>query len=177
MGFIDDLEMKTGTDKFINSGVIRRKEMSFEGGKVLLGTHGFREFSRSGDKGYDALLTLNPHYDQPPHLHPGGELAVVLKGMYFDGNMEGEEIEEYGEGATIWYNQFSTHRPLTGSESAHIYYVSFAGIIMKDSPRELIKKAKEIKAPEDALDHMLEWMITNPKERRLLMEEILEESN
>ena len=169
MRFVDELRMKTGTRDYINSGVIERKELVFPGARVRMGPIGFREFAAFGDKGYDALLKLDPFYDNKPHLHPGGELGVVLRGMYFDADMEGNPIFEYPEGTIVWYNKFSTHRPLTGKEGAHIYYVTFSGFVEKPVPYELVIKAKQLKAPEGAIDYMLHWMIKDPEERQRIM--------
>ncbi len=176
MGFVDGLRMKTGTKGYVNSGVIVRKELVFPGARVNMGPIGFREFAAFGDKGYDAELFLDPFYINKPHLHPGGELGVVLGGMYFDADMEGNPIFEYPKGTTVWYNKFSTHRPLTGKEGARIYYVTFSGFVEKPTSHELIKKAQELQAPEDALLHAISWLITNPLEQQRIMDEVLSQA-
>ncbi len=173
MGFVDSLQQRTGTERYVNSGVISRKEKTFQGAKVLLGVHGFREFTEPGDFGYDAILTLDPNYTNPPHIHPGGELAVILNGMYFDGNNNGDPLHEYPEGTTVWYNKFSIHRPMTGVEGVRLYYVSFNGFVEKTPLIELLKKAKQLKAPEDAMDNMLRWAAPDdPRLRQALMDEL-----
>ncbi|MDO8555939.1 MAG: hypothetical protein Q7R96_02075, partial [Nanoarchaeota archaeon] len=110
-----------------------------------------------------------------PHCHPGGELAIVTDGCYFDAHIDGSKIWEYPKGSVVFYKQWSTHRPLS-DQGAQITYFTFDGLIIPNRgvmspevPRKVLEKMSELKAPKDAVDYALEWMIQSADERERLL--------
>ncbi len=112
------------------------------------------------------LLTMPPlALTLPPHCHPGGEIAYVIEGEYFDANLKGSPIRSYPAGSLVAYGLFSTHRPLSRT-GAKIFYIPFNGIVFPsrsqelstDDPHNLVRKMKDLGAPLPALDYAREWM-------------------
>ena len=62
-----------------------------------------------------ALVHWAPNTIFNPHVHPGGEEILVLKGVFHD------EYGSYPEGSWIRSPRYSKHAPFTKSEGALIY--------------------------------------------------------
>jgi|SRR3989344_4735108 len=158
---------------YLNSGVALDKRFSpalFGHESVGLGIEGFFKIGPRF-----SLTRLNMpanYYLNKPHCHPGGEIAVVLKGSYADVDTTDEAIRVYGEGDVVVYQAGSTHRPVsnTGSE---IFYIPMNGIVFADDPRDLLLKmaSKKISSRE-GIEYAAMWMVKGEK----LRDEILRDA-
>ncbi len=179
MGFIDDLADKTGTERFVNSGVLPLKKIEYPGLELYTGGTGLHEFMHPGPRIYVSRLVMNRGCSLGPHFHPGTELAFLADGSYHDADMDGNMIKEYREGDWVWYNKWSSHRPLTNG-GARIAYIEYNGIIIANNPadvRGLMEKAKKagIQKEEDALEYALGWIFPNLSERQKILDEVFSE--
>ena len=170
MGFIENLEAKTGTEKFWNSGVGLRRSLDTTKLDFDAAGEGVAGYFLLGAKFMPTHLSMPANcLTQDPHCHPGGEFAYVTRGEYFDADMEGNPIQTYTTGTTIFYNNFSTHRPLS-REGADIIYIAFDGIVFGKSPEDLAGRMTKIGTTEEAVEYALTWMISDKEERQRLMD-------
>ena len=175
MHFTDDLLQVIRNDRYVNSGVLNLKQVETPGFDLSLGGTGLHQFLHPGSKIYVANLTIHP--DSPnnnPHIHPSNELAFIQEGSYFDADMHGNHLQVYRKGSWVWYNQWSSHRPLS-VEGAKIAYIAFDGIVMGENPRQLMERAakKGISAHTDALELGLGWLFPVVADRQIILAEVL----
>ncbi|MBI4019820.1 MAG: hypothetical protein HY367_00690 [Candidatus Aenigmarchaeota archaeon] len=179
MGFIDNLDNRTGNARYVNSGVLRWKPLKVpgepEGFDLKMAGKGLNDHLEANPGIYVADLTLPPSYlHQFPHIHPLNELALVMEGEYQDMDMEGKVIHTYPKRSLVWYNRLSTHRPLS-RDGTEIFYIAFGGIIQGKDPRELLQKAKSygIQEREDALGYALQFLLPfDTKSQTQIMDEV-----
>ncbi len=170
MGFIENLEAKTGTERYFNSGIGLKRPLDKAQLDFDIAGEGVAEYFSVGRKFMPTHLNMPANcLTQGPHCHPGGEFAYVIDGEYFDADINGSPIQVYPAGTTIFYNKFSTHRPLskTGSD---IIYIAFDGIVFGKNPEDLAGKMTKIGTPEEAVEYALTWMISDKGERERLMD-------
>ncbi len=190
MNFLEGLSRVTGTEvrdgetsliaselrgepKFINSGVGLGKELDPETLDFDAVGEGFEGFFRQGPRIAPTLLTMPPGcLQQGPHCHPGGEFSYVVRGEYFDADMEGAVIETYPAGSVVFYAKGSSHRPLS-SDGAKILYIPFDGLVFGRSVEELSRKMIKIGTAEEAVEYALRWMEPNPGRRKALEQTLI----
>lgn len=163
------------SERYINSGVLILKPVPTPGFDLQMGGAGMGACLHPGPKLYVANLTIHPDSpDNEPHIHPSNELAFIQEGSYFDARMDGKPIQEYKTNSWVWYNQWSSHRPLS-IEGAKISYIAFDGIVMGENPQQLIERAvkKGIKDHPDALEFALGWLFPNPTDKQRILDEVL----
>lgn len=158
--------------RFFNSGVGLDHDLS--GNEIRFETAGkyASHFFRQGQKFNPTLLYLPPRtLKQQPHCHPGGEIAFVVSGSYFDAGMSGNALRgTYEEGDVVFYGKGSTHRPLSHT-GAGIFYIPFDGILFADTPSQLLDKMKAATCSDEALEYALHWMLPNKLERERIARE------
>ena len=170
------LEMTTGTDDFTNSGVKRLQVLSQGLLDFRTIAFGFDEWAQAGPRVTLTQLNMPVNcVNLGPHCHPKGELSVVLEGAYFDARMDCSVMQEYPQGTVGFYNQWSTHRPLSHT-GAKIIYFTFDGLIIPNkgemSPTvhlQVLEKMAELRAPKDAVAYALSWMVRTEDERERLL--------
>ena|SRR3989344_1094915 len=175
MPFTDDLLQVIKNDKYVNSGVLVLKPVETPGFDLSFGGAGLDKFLHPGPKLYVANLTIHPSSpNNNPHLHPSNELAFIQEGSYFDADMHGNHLQVYRKNSWVWYNQWSSHRPLS-VEGAKIAYLAFDGIVMGENSRQLMERAskKGISTHQDALEFALGWLFPTAAERQGILDEIL----
>lgn len=159
----------TGNLRFLNSGIGLSQSLpsSDKPSFQSIGRYAHNYF-RQGDRFTYTQLRLPPDtFDQQPHCHPGGEIAIVRRGMYFDADMDGKPLRVYPEGTRVFYPKGSTHRPLSGHEGADIDYIAFDGIVFGETPsRLLVSMARLPKIADEALEYAFEWMTQSAPESR-----------
>ena len=171
MGFADSLQQKTGTEKYVNSGIGVKKPLDRTKLDYNQVAAGFDGFFRPGPRiGVYHLYMPQNCLNMGPHMHPGGELAFVIDGEYFDADMNGGVLRAYPRGSTVFYQAGSTHRPLS-RDGSEIFYVAFDGIVFGKDAIDLMMKIKRAEAPEDTVEYALQWMFT-PEERQRIMGEL-----
>ncbi|MEK6839445.1 MAG: hypothetical protein AABX72_00755 [Nanoarchaeota archaeon] len=189
MGFIESLVEPTGIFedgslserfrndarqklKFLNSGVGLNRDLKVITLDYENAGQGVETFFQKGKK-FDVYQLNIPTncLNQGPHCHPGGEWAHVLKGSYFDADMQGKIVRHYTEGSTIFYSKGSTHRPLS-HEGARVIYIAFDGIAFGKDPEDLARKMVKIGSTQEALEYALAWMIPDKTERQSLLDKI-----
>ncbi|GEM_PF-6826885 len=125
-------------------------------------------YFRQGQKLTFIRAYLCPEDTEPAHFHPGGEIAMVRAGEYFDADLEGTVIRSYLQGSVIFYPKGSIHRPLT-RDGALVEYITFDGLVKGKDPEDLLTKMRgNSKIPEEALEYALLWMVTDPSQRESL---------
>jgi len=165
------IEKVTGTDDFFNSGVLDCSKLSRDRMDFLDLGKVFGELVRPGRRLNPTLLNMpRDSLSLPPHCHPGGEIAYVVEGEYFDSDMKGNLIRNYGPGSIVVYGIYSTHRPLS-KIGARIFYVPFDGIIFPGKSSELqaedaislLTKMQAFgsPAPGEAIDYARSWMLND----------------
>lgn len=160
----------TGTLLFLNSGVGLTEPLSRENKPTYQSVGAYSaNYFRQGPRFTYTQLHLPPNtLDQPPHCHPGGEIALVLAGEYFDADMQGNPLRTYKQGSRIFYPKGSTHRPLSHT-GADIDYTTFDGIVFGENLVDLMGKMERLpKIDDQALEFAILWMVPDPEERRLL---------
>ena len=173
MGFIENLEAKTGTERYFNSGIGLRRPLDTTTLGFDAAGEGVAEWFSLGKKFMPTHLNMPANcFTQGPHCHPGGEFAYVVEGEYFDADMNGSPIRVYPAGTTVFYNQFSTHRPLSQT-GANIIYIAFDGIVFGRNPEDLAGRMQKLGTPEEALEYALTWMIPKKEERQKLMDQYI----
>ena len=199
--FYDTLQRVTGTERiggevcligqerkghaiFINSGVLPMKEIPLTFGSLAVGGQGLHGNLQTGPRVYISNLVMDER--SPPehwHVHPMGELTIVKDGSYYD-----DGGHRYVAGDWVWYNQQSSHRPMVGERAgdpvtlestADLSYITLSGLVRVDNMKpfeigELLAKAAKagIKEAPDALDFLLRSVVSDPAERRRLMDSI-----
>ena len=182
MTFMEKLEQRTGTDDYVNSGVVTSKELDWGTLDFQVVAHGFNDSLSISPKITATRLHMPARCDNlGPHVHPGGELAYVVNGSYYDAAMDGNVLERYDPGSTVFYNKWSTHRPLS-EEGAELFYLTFDGIIIPnhgvmhdDAGIKIATKMAELNTPEDAVEYGLQFLFPNERKRtaiRELMDEL-----
>ncbi len=183
---IEQLTYSTGNSDFINSGVVPR--MQPPAGRLKLDVTYFDLSTFLGaptKRGYMASLTMPPDTrDVAPHFHPGGEIARVLEGSYFDADMGGVPIIGnnglplvYTKGMVVVSTQWSNHMPWS-NEGAVLEYFTPGGLVsmnrdgmipegmsLQTVAEKTIEAAAKAQAPPDALRYAIGWMI-NPGQPR-----------
>lgn len=188
MGFYDNLTHITGIEevdgiarligetpfgqiKFHNSGIglwqlLDRSKLDYK----MAGDESAGYF-RQGKRFNPTILNMPVNcLDQVPHCHPGGEFAYVVQGEYFDADMEGEVICSYPAGSVVFYNIFSTHRPLS-RDGAQILYIPFDGIVFGKDPLDLANKMIKVGTTPAALEYAMTWMVPDKQKRQELIDE------
>lgn len=173
---ITGLEKNSGVPLLIDSDKLMPVYFFNSGSKIMpvqktgfdiidLGPQSHLAFSQ-GSRINPTILTMSRDaLHLPPHCHPGGEIAYVVQGEYFDANLNGLPIQTYDSGSLVVYGLFSTHRPLSRT-GAKIFYIPFNGIVFPsksqelsaDDPYNLVRKMKDLGAPLPALEYAREWM-------------------
>ncbi len=164
---IDKLTKVTGIILlFFNSGVLESSHVSRDKIDFTDIGKGLGDVIKQGPRANHTFLNMSPGSLQlPPHCHPGGEIATVLEGEYFDADISGNRIHSYGPGSIVIYGAFSTHRPLSET-GARISYTTLDGIlfpgksmeIQSDDPINLLRKMESAGAPQGALNYARSWM-------------------
>ena len=164
---IDRLNNRTGNPTFLNSGVLVTSHLPED-------SFSYFDFGKSFTQFVKPVSRINPPFLNmpsdtlalPPHCHPGGEIAFVANGEYFDADISGKPIHNYSSGSIVVYGSFSTHRPLSKT-GAKIFYVPLDGILFPgrlaelqaDDPVKLLEKMESSGAPKPALDYARSWML------------------
>jgi len=110
-------------------------------------------------------------HQQQQHCHPGGELACVEAGEYFDADMQGNVLRTYPEGSIVFYKMGSTHRPLSLT-GARLFYIPFDGIIFGKGAEDLMQKMVDKGVREEALQYALFWMFPDEAERQRIYDSV-----
>ncbi len=179
MGFTETLEQKIGRGNYVNSGVVKTRDLDLEKLDFQVIGEGFDGFMGVSPKVSATWLNMPKDcFNLGPHTHPGGEISYVSEGEYFDAAMDGSVIQCYPAGSVVFYNKWSTHRPLS-NEGAKIFYFTFDGIIIPnrgimapDSSLKIARKMAELKTPEDAVDYGLRFLFSEDRERQRVMDEL-----
>ena|SRR3989344_4886124 len=155
---------------FLNSGVWLPESFPLQSliesktAYQTIGTFATNYF-RQGSRLTFTTAYLGPADPEPPHFHPGGEIAFVRAGEYFDADMDGTCLRTYTEGSKIFYPKGSTHRPLT-RDGAYVEFLTFDGIVSGKDAQELLTKMKHVpRTDELALEFALLWMVPDEEER------------
>ncbi len=163
---------RTGSPTFFNSGifdVFRTGDSTSSTGNQFadLGREFTQQFLKPGPRFNHAYLKMPAgSLNLPPHCHPGGEIATVLEGGYFDADMHGNPIQAYSKGSIVIYGNFSTHRPLSG-DGAVISYTTLDGILfpqnsnelVANSAQELLGKMEKLGAQKSSLEYARSWLL------------------
>ncbi|MEK6846697.1 MAG: cupin domain-containing protein [Nanoarchaeota archaeon] len=164
---LNRLQYITGTDDFFNSGVLITAGMAADRLDFRDVGKGFSKHVEPGERINPTLLHMpSGSLSLPPHCHPGGEIAYVISGEYFDADMTGRPIRTYPVGSVVIYSAFSTHRPLS-RDGARIFYVPLDGIlfpsrspeVQASDPEMLLGKMEAARAPEPALSYARGWLL------------------
>ncbi|MBS3145129.1 hypothetical protein J4208_06115 [Candidatus Woesearchaeota archaeon] len=164
----------SGKIHFLNSGVgltedfpvqqFRQPPKTLYQSVGLFATNYFRQ----GPKLNIARACLAPEDPEPPHFHPGGEIAKVLVGEYFDADLDGNPFRFYQQGSTVFYSKGSTHRPLT-RDGALVEYITFDGLVEGKNAEDLLRLMQATpKTSDEALAYALLWMVPDEEERTRL---------
>src|SRR3989344_1127708 len=101
--FHKTLEKTTGNDNYLNSGVRMSQVLNPSQLDFRTLASGFNEWTTASPR--VTLTQLNMPKDclnLGPHCHPGGELAVVTDGCYFDARIDGSKMWEYPKGSVVF---------------------------------------------------------------------------
>ena len=167
MVLTDKITEVTGTPQFFNSGIILTQSLARDRLDFVDFGKGFNELVKPGQRMNPTLLNMpSGSLSLPPHCHPGGEIAYLIDGEYFDADMSGKPIKSYTPGSIVVYGAFSTHRPLSKT-GARIFYVPLDGILFPgkspdlqaDDMINLLRKMESAGAPPQALDYARSWML------------------
>ncbi|MGV8142586.1 MAG: hypothetical protein ACP5NS_03030 [Candidatus Pacearchaeota archaeon] len=160
MALTDRFKQVAGTPSFFNSGVLDISGLGRDRTNYVDIGKGFSELVKQGLRVNHTLLYMAPRsLSLPFHCHPGGEIATVIEGEYFDADQSGNRIQVYGPGSVVVYSAFSTHRPLSES-GATISYTTLDGILFPGKSMEiqagdmekLLERMRSAQAPQSALD-------------------------
>ncbi|MBS3152589.1 hypothetical protein J4230_04225 [Candidatus Woesearchaeota archaeon] len=189
MSFIEDLSDVTGTEevsgvvrlidreivgssKFINSGVSLKRKLDESILDFDSTSNNIYDYFSFGSRFRPTRLNMPRNYlGGKPHFHPGGELAYVYDGAYFDADMEGNPIRVYLKGSVIFYPRGSTHRHLSRN-GAELLYIPFNGTIFGDNAEDLVNKMVRFSTPQEALEYALLWMVPDNDARLRLMDKL-----
>ena len=162
----------TGEVNFFNSGVLPTSSLARDRIDFVEIGKGFNELVKPCQRINPTLLNMpSGSLLLPPHCHPGGEIAYVAEGEYFDASILGTPMHTYPAGSIVFYGAFSTHRPLSRT-GARIFYVPLDGIIFPgssselqtDDPQKLIDKMGKLSAPGPAIGYARMWMLNQAED-------------
>ena len=164
----------TGTDRYVNSGVLPTKQFDFPGGNVVVGGKGVHEIllARPGVQISQLILEADSVH-APYHTHLAAEVAVVNDGAYHDADLEGNVVQLYPTGTVVGYAPWSTHRPHS-TDGAKITYVAFGGLIEAKDVEPHLRKILEMGCPVNAFEWAMLSLVPDRAERHSLLDRIFQ---
>ena len=147
---VDHMTRLTGTEYYLNSGVLDRDDFISDFDKFNTLTVTDKTLGSLIQKGARELISRLEIIDTTilkPHLHRGGELAFVLSGSYSDINEGGDKLADYSESDVVLYTRGSVHIPMA-EKPALIIYRAFDGIYFGAELSDLLSEMQRRGLPQ-----------------------------